>query len=65
MWIALIYALAITLIGAFLFTAVEWMNQTLASPPSSKSQFSQRARPQSQIVSYPGGLLAAMIDMGR
>ena len=24
MWIALIYALAITLIGAFLFTVVEW-----------------------------------------
>ena len=24
MWTALIYALAITLIGAFLFTAVEW-----------------------------------------
>ena len=67
MWVALIsiYALAITLTGSFLFTAVEWYepNPRLATVFKIAILAAGAAAIANRFL--PGGLLAAMIDMGR
>jgi hypothetical protein len=65
MWVALIYALAITLIGAFLFTAVEWYEPSPRLATVFKIAILAAGAAAISNRFLPGGLLAAMIDMGR
>jgi hypothetical protein len=67
MWVALIYiyALAITLVGAFLFTSVEWYEPSPRLATVFKIAILAAGAAAIAHRLLPGGPLAAMIDMGR